>query len=296
MAKSNKPIAIATWKHGYKATLKAHEILNNNGSALDAVEFGINVTEADPEVRTVGYGGYTDSKGVVTLDACIMDHLGNAGSVVYLKDIKYPISVARKVMEDSPHVMLAGIGAQEFALKNGFKKENILFNKSKEDWKNWKQNKPELKNLINEDNHDTITMLALDNNGNLAGGSSTSGLRYKLHGRVGDSPIIGSGVFVDNSIGAAGATGQGEEIMTMVSSFLIVELLKKGYHPQKACEEAIERIRKKHDLIDFQVAFIALRKDGEIGAAAINNGFSYILSSSVNVSKIKTTPSGLTSA
>ena len=132
---------------------------------------------------------------------------------------------------------------------------------------------------MNEDNHDTITMLALDNNGNLAGGSSTSGLRYKLHGRVGDSPIIGSGVFVDNSIGAAGATGQGEEIMTMISSFLIVELLKKGYHPKKACEEAIERIRKKHDLIDFQVAFIALRKDGEIGAAAIDNGFSYILSS-----------------
>ena len=282
MPKLNKPIAIATWEHGHKATIKAYNILNNNGSALDAVEFGINVTEADPLVRTVGYGGYTDDKGEVTLDACIMDHLGNAGSVVYLKDIKHPISVARKVMDYSQHVMLAGIGAQEFALKKGFKKENILFEKSQKDWENWKKNKPELTNLINEDNHDTITMLALDNNGNLAGGSSTSGLRYKAHGRVGDSPIIGSGVFVEDAIGAAGATGQGEEIMTTVGSFLIIELLKKGYHPQAACEEAIERIRKKHNLIDFQVAYIALRADGKIGAAAINNGFSYVLSSNNN--------------
>ena len=245
MKKSNKPIVIATWKHGYKANLKAYEILHNNGIALDAVEFGINITESDPEVRTVGYGGYTDNKGKVTLDACIMDHLGNAGSVVYLEDIKNPISVARKVMESSKHVMLAGIGAQNFALKNGFKKEDLLFSKSKKDWESWRKNKSELKNLINEDNHDTITMLALDNQGNLAGGSSTSGLRYKLHGRVGDSPIVGSGVFVDNSIGAAGATGQGEEIMKTVGSFLIVELLKQGYHPQEACEEAIKRIRNK---------------------------------------------------
>jgi len=278
MKKSNKPITIATWKHGYKANLKAYEILINNGTALDAVEFGINVTELDSEVRTVGYGGYTDDKGEVTLDACIMDHLGNAGSVVYLKDIKNPISVARKVMENSKHVMLAGSGAQEFALKHGFKKEDILFSKSKKEWKNWIKNKTELKNLINEDNHDTITMLALDNKGNLAGGSSTSGLRYKLHGRVGDSPIIGSGVFVDNSIGAAGATGQGEEIMKTIGSFLVVELLKQGYHPQKACEEAIARIKNKYKIIDFQVAYIALRIDGEVGAAAIENGFSYVLS------------------
>ena len=181
-------------------------------------------------------------------------------------------------MEDSNHVMLVGGGAQKFALKHGFKKENILHSKSKEDWENWVKDKPQLKNLINEDNHDTITMLALDNKGNLAGGSSTSGLRYKLNGRVGDSPIIGSGVFVDNSIGAAGATGQGEEIMKTVGSFLIVELLKQGYHPQKACEEAIKRISTKYSKIDFQVAYIALRSDGEIGAAAIENGFSYVLS------------------
>ena len=278
MKKTKKPTVIATWKHGYKANLKAYEILCNNGTALDAVEFGINVIELDPEVRTVGYGGYTDNRGHVTLDACIMDYLGNAGSVVYLEGIKKPISVARKVMEKSKHVMLAGNGAQSFALKNGFKKEDVLHPQSKEEWDSWVQNELELKNIINEDNHDTVTMLAIDNKGNLAAGSSTSGLRYKLHGRVGDSPIIGSGVFVDNSIGAAGATGQGEEIMKTVGSFLIVELLKQGYHPQEACEEAIKRIQDKYKSIDFQVAYIALRVDGEIGAAAIKNGFSYVQS------------------
>ena len=277
-----KPLAISTWKHGFNACKKSYEILNNDGSALDAVEFGINVTEGDPEVRTVGYGGYTDQEGNVTLDACIMDHLGNAGSVVYLENIKHPISVARKVMEKSNHVMLAGNGAYEFALKNGFKKENILFNQSRKDWLEWKKNNTKIKNLINEDNHDTVTLLALDKNGNLAAGSSTSGLRYKLNGRVGDCPIIGSGIFVDNSIGAAGATGQGEEIMQTVGSFLIVELMKQGYHPNEACKEAINRILKKHNEIDFQAAYIALRADGEVGAAAINNGFSYILSSNLN--------------
>ena len=278
MQNSTQPIAIATWEHGYKANIKAYEILTNHGTALDAIELGINETELDPTIRTVGYGGYTDHRGEVTLDACIMDHLGNAGSVVYLKDIKKPISVARKIMENSQHVMLAGNGAQEFALKHGFKKENTLHAQSKADWTSWIQNKPKLKNLINEDNHDTITMLTRDSNGNLAGGSSTSGLRYKLHGRVGDSPIIGSGIFVDNSIGAAGATGQGEEIMKTVGSFLIVELLKQGYSPQQACEEAIKRVKVKHDNIDFQVAYIALRADGKIGSAAIKNGFSYVLS------------------
>ena len=207
-----------------------------------------------------------------------MDHLGNAGSVAYLKEIKHPISVARKIMENSSHVMLVGDGAQKFALKNGFKKENILYNQSKKDWLEWKKNKNVAKNLISEDNHDTITLLAQDRNGDFAAACSTSGLRYKLNGRVGDSPIIGSGIYVDNEIGAAGATGQGEEIMKNVGSFLIIELMKQGYHPQNACEEANRRIIKNNTKIDFQVAYIALRADGEIGASAINDGFSYVLS------------------
>jgi len=289
MQRSQRPIVIATWKHGYKATQKAFDTVNNNGLALDAVEAGIRVTESDSDVRTVGYGGYTDQDGNVTLDASIMDHLGNAGSVAYLKEIKHPISVARRIMEKSNHVMLVGDGAQQFALQNGFKKENILFNQSKKDWLEWKKNKNAIKNLISEDNHDTITLLAIDKKGNLAAACSTSGLRYKLNGRVGDSPIIGSGIYVDNEIGAAGATGQGEEIMKSVGSFLILELMKKGYDPQHACEEANHRIIKKYTKIDFQVAFIALRVDGKKGASAINNGFSYVLAqnSKTTINSIK---------
>ena len=220
-----------------------------------------------------------------------MDHLGNAGSVAYLQEIKHPISVARKIMEESSHVMLVGEGAQKFALKNGFKKENILYNQSKKDWLEWKKNKNVIKNLISEDNHDTITLLAQDRKGDFAAACSTSGLRYKLNGRVGDSPIIGSGIYVDNDIGAAGATGQGEEIMKNVGSFLIIELMKQGYHPQNACEEANRRIIKNNTKIDFQVAYIALRIDGEIGAAAIKNGFQYALnrgesSSLIDVNKL----------
>ena len=278
MNRIKKPIVISTWKHGYVANVKAYDILINGGFALDAIEYGINVTEADPKVRTVGYGGYADDKGEVTLDACIMDHKGNAGSVVFLKDIMHPISVARKVMENSNHVMLAGKGAQEFALSNGFKKENIISIQSIKDWEDWCKNEKEINNLINEDNHDTITMICIDNMGNLAAGSSTSGLRYKMHGRVGDSPIIGSGCYVDNDIGAAGATGHGEEIMKTVGSHLIVELMRQGIHPQVACKEAVDRIKRKYNSIDFQVAYIALRIDGKIGFAATDDSFSYNLS------------------
>ena len=273
---SKSPLVISTWKHGFKATDVAMDILENNGSALDAVEMGVRTTEADPEVRTVGYGGYTDNTGEVTLDACIMDHLNNAGSVAYLKNIKHPVSVARKVMESSDHVMLVGQGAYEFAIKEGFESETILTNQSKQDWLKW--NKKKDKKEVSHKNHDTITQLAIDVYGNLAGASTTSGLAYKLKGRVGDSPIIGSGLFVDNNVGAAGATGIGEEIMKNVGSFLIVELMKQGYNPDKACREAVRRIIQKYTgEIKFQVAFIALRKDGMIGAASLNKGFSYVI-------------------
>ena len=278
MNRIKNPIVLSTWKHGYNANLKAYDTLIKGGCALDAIENGMNIAELDPEVRTVGYGGYTDDKGEVTLDACIMDYEGNAGSVVFLKDIMHPISVARKIMENSNHVMLAGKGAQEFALKNGFKKENIIGLQSIKDWKDWSKSKKQADNLINEDNHDTITMICIDGMGNLGAGSSTSGLRYKLHGRVGDSPIIGSGCYLDNTIGAAGATGQGEEIMKTVGSHLIVERMKQGLDPQEACQEAIDRIKRKYDSINFQVAYIALRIDGKFGSAAIDNSFSYNLS------------------
>ena len=287
MTKRYNPVTISTWKHGYEASEKSIKILNNNGTALDAVEQAVRLTEANPNVRTVGYGGYTDKEGFVTLDASIMDHNGNAGSVAFLKNIKHPISVARKIMEKSNHVMLVGTGAEDFAYNNGFIKEDIVSKESKKNWKEWLINKVDIANT--QDNHDTIATLALDVRSNLAAACTTSGLAYKEHGRVGDSPIIGSGIYVDNDIGCAAGTGCGEEIMKTVGSFLIVELMRQGYNPIQACKEAIQRIIKKYNKVDFQAAYIAIRKDGKIGYASIQKNFYYIASSEkgTDICKVK---------
>lgn len=270
----NYPLVIATWDVK-NATAKAWETLQKGGSAMDAVEKGCNVEEEDPANSSVGYGGLPDREGKVTLDACIMDDKGNYGSVVFLQNIVNAISVARQVMEKTPHVLLAGKGAEEFALSQGFKSQNLLTDIAKKAWEEWKV-KSEYKPIINIENHDTIGMLAIDKNGNLSGGCTTSGLAFKMHGRVGDSPIIGSGLFVDNEIGAATATGLGEEVLKTVGSFLVVELMRQGRTPQQACEEAVQRIMKKQpDRKDFQVGYIAVNKKGEIGAYAIHTGFSY---------------------
>lgn len=270
----NYPVVIATWDVK-NATSKAWETLQKGGSAMDAIEKGCNVEEEDPANSSVGFGGLPDREGKVTLDACIMDDKGNYGSVVFLQNIVHAISVARKVMEETPHVLLAGKGAEEFAISQGFKKENLLTESSKKAWEEWKI-KSEYKPIINIENHDTIGMLAIDKNGNLSGGCTTSGLAFKMHGRVGDSPIIGSGLFVDNEIGAATATGLGEEVLKTVGSFLVVELMRQGRTPQQACEEAVHRIMKKQpDRKDFQVGYIAVNKKGEVGAYAIHPGFSY---------------------
>ena len=226
------------------------------------------IEEANKDGQSVGIGGLPDREGNVTLDACIMDHYGNCGSVVYLKDIKHAISVARMVMEKTPHVMLAGDGAKKFAISMGFQKENLLTEKSKKDWIKWKENE-EYNPIINIENHDTIGMLAIDKNKNISGGCTTSGLAYKMQGRVGDSPIIGSGLFIDNEVGGAVATGLGEEVLKTVGSFL-------GYTPEDACKIAIERIVKKpgSNYKNFQVGYIALNKKGETGSYSIQNGFS----------------------
>jgi len=269
-----KPLTICTWNF-HRATAKSWEVLSNGGTALDAVEQGVMVEESDLSNQTVGKGGRPDRDGEVTLDACIMDAKGNCGSVVYLQNIAHPINVARKVMEETPHVMLAGKGAEQFAYEMGFKKDNLLTPQSKAEWETWKiisQYKP----IINIENHDTIGMLAIDKNGDLSGACTTSGMAYKMAGRVGDSPIIGAGLFVDNEIGAATATGVGEEVVKSVGSFLIVELMRQGFSPQKACEEAVGRIVKKNpEYANFQVGFIALNKAGETGAFCIQPGFSY---------------------
>ncbi len=268
------PLVIATWNVP-NATAKAWEILNNGGSVLDALEQGCMVEEADIKNQSVGKGGRPDRDGNVTLDACIMNKDGNCGSVVYMKNITHAITVARKVMEDTPHVMLAGKGAEDYAVSIGMKRENLLTEASKKEWKEWLVEK-EYKPIINIENHDTIGMLAIDKNGDISGACTTSGLAYKMGGRVGDSPIIGSGLFVDNQIGAAVATGMGEEVVKTVGSFLVVELMRKGKSPQEACEEAIKRIVNKpnSDYKNFQVGYIAVNKQGETGAYSIHEWFS----------------------
>ena len=274
-----KPIVLSTWRFGIKANEAAWEILSKNGRALDAVEAGVKIPEGDPNERSVGYGGRPDRDGKVTLDACIMDEFSNIGSVACLEHIKHPISVARAVMEKTPHVMLVGKGALQFALSQGFKKENLLVEDSEKEWKDWLKTS-QYKPIANIENHDTIGMIALDANGNLSGACTTSGMAFKMHGRVGDSPIIGAGLYVDNEIGAATATGHGEEVIRITGCHLVVELMRQGLSPQKACEEAVMRIVKLtqnrgKELKDIQVGFIALNKKGEYGSYCIQGGFNY---------------------
>jgi N4-(beta-N-acetylglucosaminyl)-L-asparaginase len=274
-----KPIVLSTWRFGIEANAAAWEILSKNGRALDAVEAGVKIPEGDPNERSVGYGGRPDRDGKVTLDACIMDEFSNIGSVACLEHIKHPISVARAVMEKTPHVMLVGKGALQFALSQGFKKENLLVEESEKEWKDWLKTS-QYKPIANIENHDTIGMIALDANGNLSGACTTSGMAFKMHGRVGDSPIIGAGLYVDNEIGAATATGHGEEVIRITGCHLVVELMRQGLSPQKACEEAVMRIVKLtknrgKELKDIQVGFIALNKKGEYGSYCIQGGFNY---------------------
>ncbi|REG88979.1 N(4)-(beta-N-acetylglucosaminyl)-L-asparaginase [Winogradskyella sediminis] len=268
------PLVVATW-HVKNATAKAMEILQAGGNALDAVEQGCRIEEADAKGQTVGKGGLPDRDGNVTLDASIMDKDGNCGSVVYLQNITHAVSVARKVMEDTPHVMLAGEGAKQFAISKGFEPENLLTEASKNAWQKWKV-KAQYQPIINIENHDTIGMLAIDKNGDISGACTTSGLAYKMGGRVGDSPIIGSGLFIDNEIGGCVATGLGEEVVKTVGSFLVVELMRQGKTPQQACEEAIRRIVTKpnSNYKNFQVGYVAVNKKGETGYYSIHQYFS----------------------
>ncbi len=282
------PLVISTWAPNVKANKAAWEVLSKGGRALDAVEKGVMVTEADPEDTSVGYGGLPDRDGNVTLDACIMDELGGCGSVMCIENMMHPVSVARLVMEKTPHVVLVGKGAFEFALKNGFKKENLLTPNSEKIWKEWlktsKYDPMETMKHMKEkrapgsiDNHDTIGMLAMDVNGNMSGACSTSGMAFKMKGRVGDSPIIGAGLFVDNEIGAATATGVGEEVIRICGSHTVVEAMRYGKSPMEACKLAVERMHKlrKNNLNDMQIGFIAVNKSGEIGAFALREGFTY---------------------
>jgi isoaspartyl peptidase/L-asparaginase-like protein (Ntn-hydrolase superfamily) len=268
------PVVISTWVHGLDANQSAWEVLADGGTALDAVETGVRVPEADPAVTSVGYGGLPDAAGTVTLDACIMDDKGNCGSVAYLQHIKHPVSVARLVMEKTPHVMLAGQGALQFAREQGFVEENLLTEEAGKAWEAWKAG--QTGDDMNKPVHDTIGMLAIDQAGNMAGACSTSGLAFKLPGRVGDSPIIGAGLYTDNEVGGAVATGTGELVMKTLGSFLIVELMRNGMDPGQACKQAILRILKKYRLKpDQQVGYLAMNKSAVFGACSVRQGFNY---------------------
>ena len=272
------PVVIATWAPNLKANAAAWEILSKGGYALDAVEAGVHIPEADPLDTSVGYGGLPDRDGIVTLDACIMNEHGMAGSVSFLQHIMHPISVARRVMEKTPHVMLAGEGALQFALNEGFKKENLLTAESRKAGEEWKI-ESKYKPVINVERHDTIGMLAIDMQQRIAGACSTSGVAFKMHGRVGDSPIIGAGMYVDNEVGGAASTGLGELVLRTLGSFLVVEEMRRGAHPQKAVQTAVKRIARKYpkQCEEAQIGFIAVDKRGRHGGYAIHPDFNFVV-------------------
>jgi len=270
-------LVISTWDAGINANAAAWNALEAGGNALDMAEKGVNNTEADFTNLSVGLGGLPDRDGHTTLDACIMDSNGMAGSVMFLEHIKHPASVARRVMEKTPHVQLVGEGAYRFAISEGFPHDDYKNEEAQKAWKKWME-KSEYKPIINIENHDTIGLLSMDKIGDLAGACTTSGLAYKMRGRVGDSPIIGAGLYVDNEVGAATSTGLGEAVVRTCGSFLVVEMMRNGASPQEACEEAVKRIQKKHsNFKDFQVGFLAINKAGQIGAYSVQKGFTYAL-------------------
>ncbi|MFP6887750.1 MAG: N(4)-(beta-N-acetylglucosaminyl)-L-asparaginase [Opitutales bacterium] len=270
------PVVISTWNHGRVANAAAWEVLARGEFALDAVEAGARAVEDDPSFSSVGFGGLPDREGVVSLDACIMDATGACGAVACLRDVRHPISVARKVMEETPHVMLSGEGALRFALDHGFERENLLTEDAEGRWREWRETS-NYQPVANVEDHDTVGVLGLDASRELAGACSTSGIAWKMMGRVGDSPIAGAGLFVDGEVGAACATGLGELAMRGVSAFFMVELMRKGATPQEACVEAINRVSKKQEVGDAQLGVLALDKDGRIGAYALRKGFTYAL-------------------
>lgn len=276
---------VSTWDFGVGANQVAWKTLSAGGSALDAVEAGARWAESDLCNPTVGRCGNPDRDGVLSLDASIMDGDGRCGSVAALSDIAHPVSVARRVMEQTPHVMLVGGGAQQFAMQQGFERRKLLTPEAEKAWREWlktAQYTPEINaerrsRPGDSSNHDTLGMLAIDAQGRLAGACTTSGMAWKMHGRVGDSPIIGAGLYVDNEVGAATASGVGEEMIRNAASFLVVELMRQGRSPAEACREAIARVVRKRPEASktLQVCFLALNKHGEVGAYALHRGFVY---------------------
>ena len=297
-----KPLVISTWKHGIAANEVAYKILKNGGNSLEAVEKGVKEAEDDPNVLSVGFGGLPDCEGKVTLDAGIMDWNARIGAVIGIEHIKNPICVARLVLEDTEHTILAGRGAYAFALFNGFKPELLLTENSIRRYNDWinsggyksqeihtddfflvHRNVDKSMDINEDGNHDTIGMVAIDQDGHISAACTTSGVAWKLTGRVGDSPIIGSGLYVDGEVGGAAATGRGEECIRACGSFLVVEMMRNGMSPAEACKAACERVYKLNLLSDknrdhlYQVGFIAINVKGEYGSYSVRHGFQFAL-------------------
>lgn len=276
-ASASGPVVISTWNHGLAANAAAWEVLSAGGYALDAVEAGVRVTEADPAVTSVGIGGWPDREGRVTLDACIMTEAGDCGAVAFLEHVLHPITVARMVMERTPHVMIVGEGAKQFAIEQGVPTQNLLTPEAERAWLDWlASDDTDTRAEINVENHDTIGMLALDADGRVCGACTTSGAAWKRHGRVGDSPLIGAGLYVDGDVGGATATGWGEAVVRACGCHLVVELMRQGNAPEEACRLAVERvIAKNPDYREIQVGFLALDVQGRSGSYCIQPGFDY---------------------
>ncbi|MFZ9880335.1 MAG: isoaspartyl peptidase/L-asparaginase family protein [Phycisphaerales bacterium] len=277
-AASTTPLVLSTWNHGLPANRKAIEVLARGGSALDAVEAGCMVVELDCPDMTVGLGSRPDREGRVTLDAAVMTGDGRAGCGAFVQGVAHPVALARLVRDRTPHVLLVGAGAEQFARECGIEvRPPALTPKAEEEWRAWLAER-RYAPKINIENHDTISMLALDARGEMAAASTTSGLAYKMHGRVGDSPIIGAGIFVDAPVGGAICTGLGETVLRTLGAHLAVEAMRAGATPQQACEAAIERIVARNPNPEsYQVGMLAMDFAGRTGAFAVQRGFTYCL-------------------
>jgi N4-(beta-N-acetylglucosaminyl)-L-asparaginase len=291
---------VSTWDFGAAANTAAFAKMAAGGSLLDAVEAGARVPEADPSNHSVGLGGYPDRDGRVTLDAIIMDDRGNVGAVAALEHVMHAVSVARKVMEQTPHTFLVGEGATQFALAQGFKKQQLLTPEAAAEWRKWLQTsryepQPNIENRTPSRppgsalDHDTIGILARDSNGKLAGACTTSGMAFKLRGRVGDSPQCGAGLFVEAEVGAATATGVGEEVTRIAGTARVVASMRAGLSPLAACKEAVEHLVKlrKDALRGKQVGFLALSAAGEVGAFALMPGFTFAVTDTSGQTRVQ---------
>jgi isoaspartyl peptidase/L-asparaginase-like protein (Ntn-hydrolase superfamily) len=275
-------VVIATWPFGLPASEVAWKALENGAAPLDAVIAGVSHCEDDSSVDSVGYGGLPDASGEVTLDACVMDADGRCGGVACLRRIRHAAQVARAVMDRTPHVLLVGEAATAFAVSQGFQESNLLSPEAAAKYEAWRKENPSAARPRvpgGGKGHDTIGILALDRRGRIAGACTTSGRAYKLPGRVGDSPIIGAGLYVDGEVGAAAATGVGEEVIKVAGSFAVVEHMRSGASPQEAIDRVLRRIEKRRGDRDTDVSFVALRKDGEAAGSSLRaqTNFKYAL-------------------